>query len=133
MDMGEPYSTGTELISFHTVSKGTGGECGLRGGYVEFTNIHPGAVEEMYKVGWPAVMQYRPTVVIKVAVTCRPRRTCGCQSRPSFCSMVLPLSWFAWCLVLTSAMFMAAQHGTIGLKRLVPLLNSLHHRCAPST
>ena len=32
------------------VSKGTGGECGLRGGYVEMTNIHPGSVEEVYKV-----------------------------------------------------------------------------------
>ena len=32
MDMGEPYSSSVELLSFHTVSKGTGGECGLRGG-----------------------------------------------------------------------------------------------------
>jgi len=32
MEMGEPYSKGVELLSFHTVSKGTGGECGLRGG-----------------------------------------------------------------------------------------------------
>lgn len=29
--------------------QGTSGECGLRGGYVEMTNIHPGAVEEIYK------------------------------------------------------------------------------------
>lgn len=29
--------------------QGTGGECGLRGGYVEMTNIHPGAVDQMYK------------------------------------------------------------------------------------
>lgn len=32
MEMGEPYSSNVELLSFHTVSKGTGGECGLRGG-----------------------------------------------------------------------------------------------------
>lgn len=32
MEMGEPYRSGVELLSFHTVSKGTGGECGLRGG-----------------------------------------------------------------------------------------------------
>ncbi len=29
--------------------QGTSGECGLRGGYVEMTNIHPGTVEEVYK------------------------------------------------------------------------------------
>ena len=50
MDMGEPYSNAVELASFHTVSKGVLGECGLRGGYVEFTNFHPGTIEEMYKV-----------------------------------------------------------------------------------
>lgn len=30
--------------------QGTGGECGLRGGYVEFCNIHPKTVEELYKI-----------------------------------------------------------------------------------
>lgn len=30
--MGEPYSSSVELVSFHTVSKGSTGECGLRGG-----------------------------------------------------------------------------------------------------
>ncbi|KAF5832917.1 alanine aminotransferase [Dunaliella salina] len=48
-DMGEPYASQLELLSFHTVSKGTSGECGLRGGYVEMTNIHPGTIEEVYK------------------------------------------------------------------------------------
>lgn len=32
-----------------TDAQGTGGECGLRGGYVEMTNIHPGTIEEVYK------------------------------------------------------------------------------------
>jgi glutamate--glyoxylate aminotransferase len=32
MEMGAPYKDGVELLSFHTVSKGSGGECGLRGG-----------------------------------------------------------------------------------------------------
>lgn len=32
LDMGEPYASGVELVSYHTVSKGTSGECGLRGG-----------------------------------------------------------------------------------------------------
>jgi glutamate--glyoxylate aminotransferase len=30
--------------------QGTGGECGLRGGYVEMCNIHPKTVEELYKI-----------------------------------------------------------------------------------
>lgn len=50
MDMGAPYSNSVELCSFHTVSKGSAGECGLRGGYFEATNIHPGAMEELYKL-----------------------------------------------------------------------------------
>lgn len=50
MDMGAPYSNSVELASFHTVSKGTPGECGLRGGYVELSNMHPGAMEQLYKL-----------------------------------------------------------------------------------
>ena len=42
-EMGEPIASALELISFHTVSKGSLGECGLRGGYLEATNILPGA------------------------------------------------------------------------------------------
>lgn len=38
-EMGYPYSSSVELVSFHTVSKGVYGECGLRGGYMELTNI----------------------------------------------------------------------------------------------
>lgn len=49
--MGEPYASSVELASFHTVSKGTPGECGLRGGYVELVNMHPGTIEEIYKCG----------------------------------------------------------------------------------
>lgn len=50
MEMGAPYSQSVELCSFHTVSKGSPGECGLRGGYVEATNMHPGTLEEIYKL-----------------------------------------------------------------------------------
>lgn len=45
-DMGNKV----ELFSFHTVSKGVFGECGRRGGYLEATNIHPKALDELYKV-----------------------------------------------------------------------------------
>lgn len=48
--MGAPYSQSLELFSFHTVSKGFTGECGQRGGYVEFTNIHPEVMEQCYKI-----------------------------------------------------------------------------------
>lgn len=41
MDMGRPFADSVELVSFHTVSKGVYGECGLRGGYMELTNIDP--------------------------------------------------------------------------------------------
>lgn len=50
MEMGAPYCHSVELASFHTVSKGMLGECGLRGGYVEWVNVHPGAMAELYKI-----------------------------------------------------------------------------------
>jgi glutamate--glyoxylate aminotransferase len=37
--MGEPYASGLEIASFHTVSKGVYGECGMRGGAVELLNF----------------------------------------------------------------------------------------------
>eukprot|EP01038_Epipyxis_sp_PR26KG_P004744 gene4744-6655_t len=47
--MPAPYKTGVELASFHTVSKGAYGECGLRGGYMELLNFDPDTVDEIYK------------------------------------------------------------------------------------
>lgn len=38
-EMGPPYSDTVELASFHSVSKGIMGECGLRCGYVELVNM----------------------------------------------------------------------------------------------
>ena len=63
--MPEPYRSGTELVSFHTVSKGAYGECGLRGGYMEMHNIDPEVVEEMYKV---ASINLSPNTPGQVAV-----------------------------------------------------------------
>lgn len=48
--MGEPYASAVELVSFHTVSKGSTGECGLRGGYMEAVNILPATIDEIYKI-----------------------------------------------------------------------------------
>jgi glutamate--glyoxylate aminotransferase len=50
-DLGEPYKSGLELVSFHTVSKGVYGECGLRGGYMELVNFDPRTIDEIYKIG----------------------------------------------------------------------------------
>lgn len=45
-EMGYPYSSSVELVSFHTVSKGVYGECGLRGGYMELTNMDQRYVQQ---------------------------------------------------------------------------------------
>ncbi|KAJ1419889.1 nicotinanamine aminotransferase A [Ochromonadaceae sp. CCMP2298] len=47
--MPAPYCS-TEIASFHTVSKGAYGECGLRGGYMELAHMDPSFIESMYKV-----------------------------------------------------------------------------------
>merc|ERR1719412_1655190 len=39
-----------ELISFHSVSKGIFGECGLRGGYFEINNIEQSGVDMLVKL-----------------------------------------------------------------------------------
>ena len=44
-ELGAPYSTALELVSYHTVSKGTYGECGQRGGYFQLSNFHPAVSE----------------------------------------------------------------------------------------
>uniref|UniRef100_A0A3Q0SDD0 alanine transaminase n=1 Tax=Amphilophus citrinellus TaxID=61819 RepID=A0A3Q0SDD0_AMPCI len=52
-EMGPPFSGTVELASFHSVSKGFLGECGLRSGYVELVNLDP------------AVMNYIQTLFSK--------------------------------------------------------------------
>jgi glutamate--glyoxylate aminotransferase len=63
--MPEPYRSNLELVSFHTVSKGAYGECGLRGGYMELLNFDPAVVDELYKV---ASINLCPNVPGQVAV-----------------------------------------------------------------
>ena len=48
-DMGAPYNE-TELISFHSTSKGVLGECGLRGGYMELVNMDAYAQGQILKL-----------------------------------------------------------------------------------
>eukprot|EP01087_Luapelamoeba_hula_P002861 TRINITY_DN1265_c0_g1_i1.p1 TRINITY_DN1265_c0_g1~~TRINITY_DN1265_c0_g1_i1.p1 ORF type:complete len:559 (-),score=94.40 TRINITY_DN1265_c0_g1_i1:27-1703(-) len=45
-----PYYKDTELVSFHSTSKGVVGECGHRGGYMELIGIHPEVRQQIYKL-----------------------------------------------------------------------------------
>ncbi|XP_026169079.1 alanine aminotransferase 2 [Mastacembelus armatus] len=49
-EMGPPFSNTVELASFHSISKGFTGECGLRGGYVELVNLDPAVMKHIYKL-----------------------------------------------------------------------------------
>jgi len=49
-EMGPPYNNEVEMISFHSISKGLMGECGLRGGYMEIHNLPQTAEDVMYKL-----------------------------------------------------------------------------------
>ena len=48
-DLGAPYNT-IELASFHSVSKGLSGECGLRGGYMELLNFDKAVLAQILKL-----------------------------------------------------------------------------------
>lgn len=69
--MESEYKADCELISFHSVSKGTSGECGLRGGYHVFTNIHPGTVAQFYKLSSIGLCPNTVGQVV-VSVLCNP-------------------------------------------------------------
>ena len=48
--MNKKYKDNVELISLHSISKGIGGECGLRGGYFEIHNMDKYAADTFYKL-----------------------------------------------------------------------------------
>lgn len=48
--MGSPFKNSVELLSFHSISKGLTGDCGLRGGYFEFVNVDKFAEEMILKL-----------------------------------------------------------------------------------
>merc|ERR1711974_181118 len=50
LELGAPYAENTELVSFHSMSKGQIGECVRRGGFFEIVNFDKGAVEQIYKL-----------------------------------------------------------------------------------
>ncbi|XP_069771244.1 alanine aminotransferase 2-like isoform X2 [Narcine bancroftii] len=49
-EMGAGYSDVVELASFHSVSKCYMGECGFRGGYVEYVNLDPDVKAQLMKL-----------------------------------------------------------------------------------
>uniref|UniRef100_I3JTA4 alanine transaminase n=1 Tax=Oreochromis niloticus TaxID=8128 RepID=I3JTA4_ORENI len=49
-EMGPPFSGTVELASFHSVSKGFLGECGLRAGYVELVNLDPAVMKHIHTI-----------------------------------------------------------------------------------
>ncbi|KAK9868168.1 hypothetical protein WJX84_007601 [Apatococcus fuscideae] len=65
-DIGGSVADELELISFHTISKGVIGECGLRGGYMELVNIHPEVIGEMYKI---ASINLSPNTMGQVSIS----------------------------------------------------------------
>jgi len=46
--MNHPHK-GVDLFSFNSTSKGFLGECGIRGGFAEFYNIHPDSLAQLQK------------------------------------------------------------------------------------
>lgn len=49
-ELGPEYRDSVELASFHSISKGYMGECGLRGGYMEVMNLDNGVKEQLRKL-----------------------------------------------------------------------------------
>ena len=48
---GGALASELQLLSFHTVSKGAFGECGLRGGMVEMLNVPDEVVAQVFMYG----------------------------------------------------------------------------------
>jgi alanine transaminase len=59
---------GLELFSFHSISKGFTGECGIRGGYYQMENIHPDITAQILKL---ASLQLCPNVIGQLMVDLR--------------------------------------------------------------
>merc|ERR1712151_398423 len=101
--LGEPYWSGVELVSFHSVSKGAFGECGWRGGYLQLMNVDSGTHDLLYKV---ASVQLSPSVPSQIILgtMCNPPQP-GDESYESYeqerCSIISSLKRRATKLVST--------------------------------
>lgn len=69
--LGETSWSDIELISVHTVSKGAFGECGMRCGYLHFTNIPQGTVDMLYKTQSVQLSPVVPSQII-MGIMCNP-------------------------------------------------------------
>jgi alanine transaminase len=67
-EMSKEVAEGTQLVSFHSNSKGNSGECGRRGGYFELVNIAEEVQEQVYKM---ASIGLCPPVTGQVCLSCR--------------------------------------------------------------
>lgn len=55
-----------ELVSFHSISKGFIGECGVRGGYMELVNFDPGVMAQIHKVRDACSVNVAGTIAVEV-------------------------------------------------------------------
>lgn len=60
-----------ELISFHSISKGVYGECGMRGGYMELSGIDPQVFDQIYKLASSSLCS-TVTGQLLTAIMCHP-------------------------------------------------------------
>ncbi len=67
-----------ELVSFHSISKGFIGECGVRGGYMEFVNFDPKVMAQIHKVRDSCSVNVAGTIAVSP------------DSLPSHCSRSRP-------------------------------------------
>merc|ERR1719183_332765 len=110
------YADKVELISFHTTSKGIIGECGMRGGYMETTNIHPGTKDQIYKALSVSLCSNLPGQVITELMVNEPK-----PGDPSYESYMV--EW--------NAIFQSLQRRAL---KMVKAFNSLEgYSCNPAS
>jgi len=80
--MGNEYND-VELISFNSISKGIFGECGLRGGYMELTNIEDEGWDQLYKLH-SFELHLNSIAQIVIEVMCDPPKV-GDESYDLYC------------------------------------------------
>ncbi|XP_014874754.1 alanine aminotransferase 2-like isoform X2 [Poecilia latipinna] len=65
-EMGVSYSETVEMVSFHSISTATMGECGLRGGYMELINLDPAVKKILFQ--YPSSASILPQLAIEIMV-----------------------------------------------------------------
>ncbi|XP_032428175.1 alanine aminotransferase 2-like [Xiphophorus hellerii] len=65
-EMGVSYSETVEMVSFHSISTATMGECGLRGGYMELINLDPAVKKFLFHA--PCSPSILPQLAMEIMV-----------------------------------------------------------------